>query len=184
MFPSKAFSMSELNIYQNLKLNYYKKLREWWTDEVDGDCISFNLYRNTESSIVLLKRWRGDYKKEEYCQMYQQCFYLEKLTQIGWSISKKQNNERVYETEIGDKEHQFDYCFEFDTNTKSRFVRISFDRLSKFNRLPVVYTTIYQKENDKNVYFGNFFFHWLEIEQMGKSLFEISKFELNIEKTI
>ena len=63
MFPSKAFSMSELSIYQILKLNYYKKLQEWWTDEVDGDCISFNLYRNTESSIVLLKRWRGDYKK-------------------------------------------------------------------------------------------------------------------------
>ena len=89
MFPSKAFSMSELNIYQILKLNYYKKLQERWTDEVDGDCISFNLYRNTESSIVLLKRWRGDYKKEEYCQIYQQCFYLEELTQIGWSISKK-----------------------------------------------------------------------------------------------
>ena len=60
MFPSKAFSMSELNIYQILKLNYYKKLQEWWTDEVEGDCISFNLYRNTESSVVLLKRWRGD----------------------------------------------------------------------------------------------------------------------------
>ena len=55
MFPSKAFSMSELDIYQILKLNYYKKLHEWWTDEVDGDCISFNLYRNTESSRVLLK---------------------------------------------------------------------------------------------------------------------------------
>ena len=58
MFPSKAFSMSELNIYQILKLNYYKKLQEWWTDEVDGDCISFNLYRNTESSIVLLQKRR------------------------------------------------------------------------------------------------------------------------------
>ena len=132
----------------------------------------------------MLKRWRGDYKKEEYCQIYQQCFYLEELTQIGWSISKKQNNGRAYETEIGDKEHQFDYCFEFDTNTKSRYVRISFDRLSKFNRLPVVFTTIYQKENDKNIYFVNFFFHWLEIEQIGKILIEISKFELNIEKTI
>ena len=25
MFPSKAFSMSEMNIYQILRLNYYKK---------------------------------------------------------------------------------------------------------------------------------------------------------------
>ena len=155
MFPSKAFSMSELNIYQILKLNYHKKLQEWWTDEVDRDCFNFNSYRNTESSIIFLKRWRGDYKKES--TIYQQCFYLEELTQIGWSSSKKQNNGRAHETEIGDKEHQFDYCFDFDTNKKSRFVRISFDRLSKFNRLPVFYTTIYQKENDKNVYFGNFF---------------------------
>ena len=30
----------------------------------DGDCISFELYRNTENSIVLLKRWRGDFRKE------------------------------------------------------------------------------------------------------------------------
>ena len=156
MFPSKAFSMSELNIYQILKLNYYKKLQEWWTDEVDGDCITFNLYRNTESSIVLLKRWRGDYKKEEYCQIYQ-CFHLEELTQIGWSISKKQNNGRAYETEIGDKEHQFDYCFEFDTNTKSRFVRISFDCLSKFNRLPVVILQYTKKKTIKTYILVIFF---------------------------
>ena len=70
------------------------------------------------------------------------------LTQIEWLISKKQNNGRAYETKTEDKEHHFDYCFEFDTNTKSRFVRTSFIILSKFNRLPVVYTTIYQKEND------------------------------------
>ena len=89
MFPSKALSMSELNINKILKLNYYEKLPEWWTDEVDGECISFNLYRSTESSIVLLKTWRGDYKKEEYCQIYKQCFYLDELTQIEWSISKK-----------------------------------------------------------------------------------------------
>ena len=64
MFLSKAFSMSEMDIYQILRLNYYKKLKEWWTDDADGDCISFNLYRNTENSIILLKRWRGDFRKK------------------------------------------------------------------------------------------------------------------------
>ena len=39
--------MSEMNIYQILRLNYYKKQKGWWTDDVDGDCFSFNLYRNT-----------------------------------------------------------------------------------------------------------------------------------------
>ena len=101
---------------------------------------------------------------------------------MSWSISIKQNNCRAYKTKIEDKEHQFDYCFEFDINTKFRFVRNSFERLSKFIRLPVVYTTIYQKENDKNVYFGKFFFHWLEKEQIEKVSIEISKTELNISK--
>ena len=75
MFPSKAFSMSELNIYQILKLNYYQKLQEWWTDEVDGDCISFNLYRNTENSIVLLKRWREDYKRRVLSDLSTRFFF-------------------------------------------------------------------------------------------------------------
>ena len=86
----------------------------------------------------MLRRWRGDFRKVEYCQTYQQCFYLEEITQIECSIRKKENNRRAYETIIEDKKHHFDYCFEFDTNTKPRFVRISFNRLSKFERLPVV----------------------------------------------
>ena len=75
MFPPKVFSMPEMDIHQTLKLNYYKKLQEWQTDDVDGDLISFNLYRNTEFSKILLKRWRGDYRKKEYCQIYQQCLF-------------------------------------------------------------------------------------------------------------
>ena len=87
----------------------------------------------------------------------------------------KTNNGRAYETKIEEKEHHFDYCFEFDTNAKSRFVRLSLKRLSKFKKLPVLYITIYQKENNENVCFGNFSFHWLEIEQIEKILLEISK---------
>ena len=56
MFLSRAFSKSEMNICQILRLNYDKKLNEWWTDDVDEDCISFNLYRNTETSIILFKK--------------------------------------------------------------------------------------------------------------------------------
>ena len=97
------------------------------------------------SLIVLLKRWR-DFRKEEYFQIYQHCFYLEEFSQIQRSISKKQVNGGTYEAKIGDKEHHFDYCFEFDANTKSRFVRISFNRLYKFERLTVVYNTIYQRK--------------------------------------
>ena len=142
VFPSKAFSISEMDIHQILRLNYNKKLQEQWTDDKDGECISFDLYRNTESSIVLIKRWRGDFSNEEYCRFYQQSFYLEELTQIEWFSSKKQNKGRGYETKIEIREHQFDYCFKLDTKAKFSFVRLSFNRLSKFKRLPVVYITI------------------------------------------
>ena len=69
-------NLSIMHIHQIFKLNYYKKLQDWWTDDVNGDCISFNFYRNTESSMIFLKRWREDKKK--YCQIYQRCSYLEK----------------------------------------------------------------------------------------------------------
>ena len=65
------------------KVELLQKLKEWWTVDVDGDCITLDLCRNTEISIILLKRWIGDFKKEEYCQIYQQCFYLEELTRVG-----------------------------------------------------------------------------------------------------
>ena len=122
-------------------------------------------------------------EKKSTARFINNVFILMSLVRFNGLSVKKKNNGRIYETKIGDKEHPFDYCFEFDTNKKSRFVRIFFNLLSKFKRLPVVYITIYQKENDKNVYFGNFFFHWLEIEQIEKILIQISKFELSIEKT-
>ena len=65
MFLSKAFSMFEMDIQKIFKMKYCKKLQEWWKDDLDRDCLSFNLCRNTESSIILTKRWRGNYKKEE-----------------------------------------------------------------------------------------------------------------------
>ena len=37
-----------------------------------------------------------------------------------------------------------------------------------FKKILFVYITIYQKENNKNLHFGNFSFHWLEIEQIAK----------------
>ena len=78
---------------------------------------------------------------------------MEELTQIEWSISKKQNNGRAFKTNIEDKEHHFAYCFEFDTNTKSRFVRILLIQSPNIKDFRLFYITKYQKESDKNVYF-------------------------------
>ena len=59
----------------------------------------------------------------------------------------------------------------------SKYLLIIYPNLIDFRLFIIQYT---KKKNDKNVYFGNFFFHWLEIAQIEKILIEISKFELNI----
>ena len=67
------------------------------------------------------------------------------FTQVEWSISKKKLKS-LQNKNWREREHQFDCCFEFDKTTKSRFVGTSYDRLSKFKRLPVAYVTIYEKD--------------------------------------
>ena len=66
--------MSEMDNRQILKLNYYKKLRERRTEDVDGGCISLNLYRNTEILTVSLKRWRGDFRKKNAAKLVSNVF--------------------------------------------------------------------------------------------------------------
>ena len=64
-----------MDFYQSLKLNYYKKLKEWYTDDVDGDCISFNLYGNTESSIILLKNGEEVSEKKTTARFINNVFF-------------------------------------------------------------------------------------------------------------
>ena len=47
----------------------------------------------TQKVQYFFYRWRGDFEKEAHCQIYQQCFYLEELSQIQLSISKKKTIE-------------------------------------------------------------------------------------------
>ena len=79
--------------------------------------------------MILLKRWRGDYKKRVLQDLSTRIEDSEDLTKIEWSVSKKQNKERSFK-KIEDQEHHFGHSFECDTNQKSRFVRIPFNRLS------------------------------------------------------
>ena len=49
----------------------------------------------------------------------------------------------------------------------SEYLLIGYPNLKDFRLFILQYI---KKENDKNVYFGNFFFHWLEIEQIENIL--------------
>ena len=53
-----------MDLHQIFKMNYYIKLQDWWTDDVNGDCISFNFYRNTENSMIFFKKDRKEVTKK------------------------------------------------------------------------------------------------------------------------
>ena len=137
MFLPKTSLVSETDLCQILRLKYYTKLKEWWTDDV---LLVLTRIEKEKVQFFLLKRWRGVFRKEENCQIYRHCFYLEELIQVD-------------ETKIEDKEDHFDYSLNLIQIQNLDLFRISFNRLSNLKRIPVVYITIYHKESDKKFIF-------------------------------
>ena len=77
---------------------------------------------------------------------------------------------------IADYENVFDYSFDFNSiwvdKDLERKIRLCFNKLSNYIKLPEVYLIIYQLYlNDATWYLrGHFYFHWLEIYQLGEVL--------------
>ena len=68
IFLSKQFSMPEMVFHHMFSLKYYKNYksgRHMTKMEIVLVLTRFNDF---------LKRWRGDLRKEKYCQIYQQSF--------------------------------------------------------------------------------------------------------------
>ena len=63
-----------MDLHQIFKLNYYEKLQDWWTDDVNGDCISFNFYRNPESSMIFLKKMERRLQKNSTARFINDVF--------------------------------------------------------------------------------------------------------------
>ena len=147
----------------------FKNLQEWRTDDVDGDCINFNLYRLTENSILLFENGEEISEKKRTAKFINN-FFFDELTQIEWS-TEKQSNGKAIKTKNGRQGTSFWLLFEFGTNAKSRFIRILFNQVYKFNLFRLFFISIY-KENSKHLYILVIFFYWFEIEQIKKVLIE------------
>ena len=63
-----------MDLHQIFKLNYYEKLQDCWTDDVNGDCISFNFYRNPESSMIFLKKMERRLQKNSTARFINDVF--------------------------------------------------------------------------------------------------------------
>ena len=102
------------------------------------------------------------------------------LQQISWCISTKQHYGTVSDLNFADYEKVFDYSFDFTSKwvdkDLERKIRLCFNKLSKYKILPVVYSIIYHRYLNETKWYlqGHFYFHWLEIQQVGEVLEKIN----------
>ena len=81
---------------------------------------------------------------------------------------------------LADYENVFDYSFDFTSKgvdkDLERKIRLCFNKLSKYKKLPVVYLIIYHGYLNETKWYlqGHFHFHWLEIQQVGEVLEKIN----------
>ena len=95
-------------------------------------------------------------------------------------MSTKQKYGTVSDFNIADYENVFDYSFDFNSlwvdKDLERKIRLCFNKLSKYKKLPVASLIIYHRYlcESKWYFQGHFYFHWLEIQQVGEVLEKIN----------
>ena len=116
---------------------------------------------------------------KEYEQSCKEQFYLSELLQITWCIFANQKYGKVTDLLIVTYENIFDYSYDFESilieKGVERKIRLYFNKLSKYRKLPVVYLNIYQRDIGVSKWYleGYFHFHWLELQQVGEVLEKI-----------
>ena len=154
--------------------NEHLQLRVFSTAEKN----SFFKFSN-ERYVVFLERAK-EISKKEYELIFKEQFYLSELQQISWCISTKQKVWYCERFEFCWLWNVFDYWFHFTSKRVDkdleRKIRLCFNKLSKYKKLPVVYLIIYHRYLNETKWYlqGHFFFHWLEIQQVGEVLEKIN----------
>ena len=161
----------------------------WCTEDIDNEHLQLRVFSTAEKNsffkfsneryVVFLERAK-EISKKEYELIFKEQFYLSELQQISWCISTKQKYGTVSDLNLADYENVFDYSFDFNSlwvdKDLERKIRLCFNKLSKYKKLPVVYLIIYHRYLNETKWYlqGQFYFHWLEIQQVGEVLEKIN----------
>ena len=161
----------------------------WCTEDIDNEHLQLRVFSTAEKNsffkfsneryVVFLERAK-EISKKEYELIFKEQFYLSELQQISWCISTKQQYGTVSDLNFADYENLFDYSFDFTSKRVDkdleRKIRLCFNKLSKYKKLPVVYLIIYDRYLNETKWYlqGHFYFHWLEIQQVGEVLEKIN----------
>ena len=130
----------------------------WCTEDIDNEHLQLRVFSTAEKNSffkfcnerygVFLER-ATEFSKKEYELILKEQFYLSELQQISWCISTKQKYGTVSDLNIADYENVFDYSFDFNSlwvdKDLERKIRLCFNKLSKYKKLPVVYLINYHR---------------------------------------
>ena len=127
---------------------------------------------------MFISRWKevANHTFKEYEQSCEEQIYLSELLQITWCIFAKQKYGEATDLSIVPYENVFDYSYDFESilieKGVERKLRLCFNKLSKYRKLPVVYLNIYQRDLGLSKWYleGYFHSHWLEIQHVGEVL--------------
>ena len=183
-------SIEDKDMLMKNKLSKMSLLGNWHTEDIDSERLKFSVFSTSSWSknmhihnhlIVFISRWKevANHTFKEYEQSCKEQFYLSELLQITWCIFAKQKYGKATDLSIVTYENIFDYSYNFESilieKGLERKIRLCFNKLSKYRKLPVVYLNIYQRDIGVSKWYleGYFHFHWLEIQQVGEVLEKI-----------
>ena len=146
----------------------------WCTEDIDNEHLQLRVFSTAEKNsflkfsnehyVVFLERTK-EISKKEYELIFKEQFYLSELQQISWCISTKQKYGTMSDLNFADYENVFDYSFDFNSiwvdKDLERKIRLCFNKLSKYKKLPVFYLIIYQRYLNESKWYlqGDFYFH-------------------------
>ena len=171
----------------NNELRKMNLMGSWHTSDIDSEHLSFTVFSTGcqikneyihNRHIVFVSRAK-EIANREYAESCKKQFYLDELLQITWCIYAKQKYGKATDLTFATYENIFDYSFDFNSmmieKGLERKIRLCFNKLSKYQKLPVVYLNRYHRDIGLSKCYleGYFHFHWLEIKQVGEVLAKI-----------
>ena len=160
----------------------------WHTSDIDSEHLSLTVFSTGcqikneyihNRHIVFVSRAK-EIANREYAESCKEQFYLDELLQITWCIYAEHKYGKTTDLTFATYEKIFDYSFDFNAMMIEKGLeRLCFNKLSKYQKLPLVYLNIYRRDKGLSKWYleGYFNFHWLEIRQVGEVLAKIKKWK-------
>ena len=165
-------SIEDKDVMMKNKISKMSLLGKWHTEDIDSERLKFSVFSTGSWSknmhirnrhIVSISRWK-EVANHTFKEYEQSC------------NEPKEKYGKETDLSIVTYENVFEYSYDFESilfeKGVERKIRLCFNKLSKYRKLPVVSLNIYQRDIGVSKWYleGYFHFHWLEIQQVREVL--------------